>query len=252
MRISFQRLPGDAKLGIEFYWKFSVDAKAAEKRTFSDQLIPELFFDFFYVAKGAVTVKTKGLRFSLPRQSLKTIFSQPVTFEYSVPLVLYGARLSLKFAESFWAEMKANSFLTQAWVEKEPKSLYVFAKQVGDTIRLNRIEKSPYPMFSNRLDESAWLVNFSPRHKRRLYAAMFGLSRKELMNIRNVQSFLEQTCDFAAQNPRILHHVNPDVFYDQPHLNRSFKKMTGFSPVEYFEAHSLLQDNLMSASYNEV
>ena len=252
MNVSFRKLTGDEKLGIEFFWKFSVDVKAGERRIISDQLIPELFFDFFYVKKGAITIGTKGRRSSLPRQSLKTIFSQPVTLEYSAPLVVYGARLSLKFAESFWGEMKANSFLTQAWAGREPKSLDAFAKQVGDHIRLNRKEKSPYPMFSKRLDESDWLVNFSPRHKRRLYAAMFGLSRKELMNIRNVQSFLEQTCDFATQNPRILHHVNPDVFYDQPHLNRSFKKMTGFSPVEYFEAHSLLQDNLMSASYNEV
>jgi AraC-like DNA-binding protein len=41
------------------------------------------------------------------------------------------------------------------------------------------------------------------------------------------------------------------VFYDQPHLNHAFKKMTGLSPVEYFEHNSILQDNLMSASYNE-
>jgi hypothetical protein len=27
--------------------------------------------------------------------------------------------------------------------------------------------------------------------------------------------------------------------------------MTGFSPVEYFQANLMLQDNLMSASYNE-
>jgi AraC-like DNA-binding protein len=46
--------------------------------------------------------------------------------------------------------------------------------------------------------------------------------------------------------------MNPEVYYDQPHLNRAFKKLTGFSPVEYFQANSILQDNLMSASYNEV
>lgn len=251
MNVSFQRSKGDARLGIEFYWKFSLDIKAGKKQVISDQLIPELFYDFFYVKKGAVTVKARGWRFSLPQQCLKTIFNQPAALEYSVPLILYGARLSLKFAESFWGKMKANSFLSQAWVGKEPRSLGAFAKQVEDHIRLNRKEKSPYPMFSRRLDESDWLVNFSPRHKRRLYAAAFGLSRKELLNIRNVQSFLEQTCDFAARNPRILHHINPGIFYDQPHLNRSFKKMTGSSPLEYFEANSLLQDNLMSASYNE-
>jgi methylphosphotriester-DNA--protein-cysteine methyltransferase len=46
--------------------------------------------------------------------------------------------------------------------------------------------------------------------------------------------------------------VNAEVFYDQPHLNHTFKKLTGFSPVEYFQANSILQDNLMSASYNEI
>lgn len=61
--------------------------------------------------------------------------------------------------------------------------------------------------------------------------------------------FLEQTCAFT-QNPRIIGYVNPDVFYDQAHLNHVFKKMTGRSPVEYFEASSILQDNLMAASYN--
>lgn len=248
MKISFQKTAGEDALGVEFFWKMTVDANAGKRVT--DHFIPELFFDFFYILKGRVRYQ-KGMRsYPLPRQSLKTIFNQPVMFEYSTPLVVYGARLSLKFAESFWDETKANSFLTQSWAGREPKSLDSFAKQVGDHIRSNRREKSPYPMFSGRLKESDWLVNFSPRHKRRLYAAMFGLSRKDLMNIRNVGSFLEQTCDFAARNPRILHHLNPEVFYDQPHLNRSFKKITGFSPLEYFEANSLLQDNLMSASYN--
>lgn len=249
MKITFQKAAGDDALGVEFYWKMTVDANAGKGVT--DHFIPELFFDFFYIAKGSVRHRKGTRSYPLPQQSLKTIFNQPVMFEYSTPLVLYGARLSLKFAESFWDGMKANSFLEQAWAGKEPKSLDEFARQVGDHIRLNRKEKSPYPMFSRRLDESGWLVNFSPRHKRRLYAGAFGLSRKELMNIHNVGSFLEQTCDFAARNPRILHHVDPEVFYDQPHLNRSFKKMTGFSPVEYFEANSILQDNLMSASYNE-
>jgi methylphosphotriester-DNA--protein-cysteine methyltransferase len=66
-----------------------------------------------------------------------------------------------------------------------------------------------------------------------------------------VHLFLEQTCDFTSQNPRIIQHVNAEVFYDQPHLNHAFKKMTGLSPLEYFETNSILQDNLMAASYNE-
>lgn len=128
----------------------------------------------------------------------------------------------------------------------------MFASQITEHIQKHRTKKWPYPMFLPTLEESGWLVNFSPRHKRRLYKATFGLTRKEIQNIRNVHSFLEQTCDFASQNPRIIQHVNAEVFYDQPHLNHTFKKLTGFSPVEYFQANSILQDNLMSASYNEI
>jgi AraC-like DNA-binding protein len=167
--------------------------------------------------------------------------------------VLFGARFSLKFAEYFWEEnINSNSFLEQNWVRKSTNNLESFASQLTETIQKRRVKKQPYPMLLPTLEESSWLINFSPRHKRRLYKTTFGLSRKEIQNIRNVHSFLEQTCDFASQNPRIIQHVNPEVFYDQPHLNHTFKKMTGFSPVEYFQANSILQDNLMSASYNEI
>jgi methylphosphotriester-DNA--protein-cysteine methyltransferase len=159
----------------------------------------------------------------------------------------------LKFAESFWEEnIQPNFLLKQQWADKNINNLEAFSSQVAEFIQQRQTRRNPYPMFKSALDESDWLVNFSPRHKRRLYKATFGLSRKELMNIQNIHSFLEQTCDFASENPRIIQHVNPEVFYDQPHLNHTFKKMTGFSPVEYFEAQSVLQDNLMSASYNEV
>lgn len=164
---------------------------------------------------------------------------------------MYGARLSLRFAESFREEMKANALWKQVWVQNEADDLESFGFQVLDQIVKQRTNRLPYPMFSSGLEESAWLVNFSPRHKRRLYRQAFGLSRKELQNIRNVHSFLEQTCDFAAENPRIIRHVNPDVFYDQAHLNHTFKKMTGFSPVEYFEANSILQDYVKQTLKND-
>jgi len=188
----------------------------------------------------------------LPQQALKTIHTHPLTFRFSTPLVLFGARLSLGFAESFWGEIKANTFLKQNWAGKETDDLETFAIQVTDFIREHRTQRNPYPMLKGLLDESDWLVNFSERHKRRLYKSTFGSSRKELQNIRNVHTFLEQTCDFGSQNPRIIEYVNPEVFYDQPHLNHTFRKMTGFSPLQYFEANSILQDNLMSAYYNEI
>ena len=252
MNISFRRKNGIPSLGIEFFWMLTIDTKSPIKVT--DHFIPELFFDYFFVRKGEVKSidKTSGTKYLLPRQAFKTIHTRPLTFVFSTPLVLLGARFSLGFAESFWEDdIHSNSFLEQKWVGQNTDKLALFASQVVKHVRKHRIKKTPYPLLSRGMKESDWLINFSARHKRRLYKTVFGLSRKELQNIHNVQLFLDQTCNFTLQNPRIIQHVNPEVFYDQPHLNHAFKKITGFSPVEYFQANSILQDNLMSASYNE-
>ena len=110
--------------------------------------------------------------------------------------------------------------------------------------------KMPLPMLGQDLAESEWLRSYSPRQKRRLYRSVFGASRQALERVRGLHVFLEQLCDFGQRRPRILGHVNPDVFYDQPHLNRVFKKMTGLAPLEYFDTPARLQDNLMAALYN--
>jgi AraC-like DNA-binding protein len=252
MKISFQKEKGEPALDIKFYWRLTIERGSPAMIT--DHFIPELFFDYFHVKAGSIKCidKGRGRKFTLSPQSLKTVHTRPIRFVFSTPLVLYGARLSLRFAETFWREMKPNGFLKETWVQGKADDLGSFKAHIEAHLSRRRKNKFPYPLFSSGLDESDWLVNFSPRHKRRLYRTAMGLSRKELLNVRNVQLFLEQTCDFASENPRIIRHINPEVFYDQPHLNRIFKKMTGFSPVEYFEANSILQDNLMSASYNEI
>jgi AraC-like DNA-binding protein len=252
MNITFQKKNGNASLDILFFWKIAVDAK--QPVVVTDHFIPELFFDYLFIKHGQVTYthEGQGSKFALPAQALKTIHNHPLRFEFSTPLILFGARFSLGFAESFWeTNILANSFLKQAWVRPATNDLKSFAVQVMEYVRQHRTCRNPYPMLADDLEESDWLVHFSPRHKRRLYKSTFGLSRKELQSIHNVHSFLEQTCDFDSQNPRIIQHVNPEVFYDQPHLNHTFKKVTGLSPVEYFQASSILQDNLMSVSYNE-
>lgn len=252
MNITFQKKPGVPALQIAFFWRMTVDITAPA--AIEDHFIPELFFDYLFIQEGKVECidRVRGERFSLSRQSLKTIHTHSLTFIYTTPLVLYGARLFLPFAETYRAKMQANRFLDESWTGKEAGNLDEFKSRVEDHLQSHRKGKLPYPMLSSALEESGWLVHYSPRHKRRLYKEIYGLSRKELQNIRNVQAFLEQTCDFDAQSPRIIQHVNPDVFHDQPHLNHSFKKTTGLSPVEYFEKSSILQDNLMSASYNAV
>jgi hypothetical protein len=224
-------------------------------RSILDQFIPELFFDYFFISKGKVKVSssTRERNFFLPQQGLRTIYTRPTTFIYSTPCVLLGARFSLRFAESFWEkDIPSNSFLPQSWVEENTIDLESFKRHVIEYVQKHKTRRTPYPMLKHELDESDWLVNFSPRHKRRLYKTIFGTSKKELQNIHNVHSFLDQACDFSSENPRIIQYVNAEIFYDQPHLNHAFKKMTGLSPVEYFEANSILQDNLMSASYNEI
>jgi AraC-like DNA-binding protein len=250
MRISFKKLPGDPELDIAFFWELAIETRSPV--LIRDHFVPELFLDFFHVVRGKVAGfdETRGKRYKLSQQVLKPLHNRPLTLVYSSPLVMYGARLTLGFAESFWGELQANGFVEQAWVKDAAPSLAAFREQVAEHVRRRRIQKVPHALFKSELQESDWLIHYSQRHKRRLYASTFGMSRKELLNIRNVQMFLEQTCDFGARNPRIIHHIDPAVFYDQPHLNRTFKKLTGFAPVEYFEVVSILQDNLMSASYN--
>jgi hypothetical protein len=252
MKITFQKQPGEPSLGVVFLWKMEI--RTGVPATITDHLIPELCFDYFLIQKGKIECidDGQGTKYNLPSQSLRTIHNHSLTLVFSTPLVLYGARLSLPFAESFWAEMNANCFLEQAWVSKSTENLDAFKRQIVNHLELHSKRKIPYPMFSGELGESMWLVNFSARHKRRLYKMIFGLSRKEMQSIRNLHLFLDQACDFSTETPRIIRHVNPDVFYDQPHLNHTFRKMTGSSPAEYFQANSILQDHLLSASYNEI
>ncbi|MDX1377841.1 MAG: hypothetical protein R3307_03250 [Anaerolineales bacterium] len=251
MNITFQKKQGNPSFGVLFFWKMAIETKSPASIT--DHFIPELFYDYFHIRSGKIICidEEQGAEYSLPQQALKTIHTYPLKFRFSTPLVLFGARLSLDFAESFWGKVRPNSFLKQNWVRNDTDDLETFKSQIESHLESHRVKKLAYPMFSSDLDESDWLINFSARHKRRLYKSTFGLSRKELKNIRSVHTFLEQTCDFGSKNPRIIEYVNPEVFYDQPHLNHAFKKTTGFSPLDYFEASSILQDNLMSASYNE-
>jgi hypothetical protein len=251
MKIAFQKQDGDALFGLAFTWMITIQSDS--DLTVTDHFIPELFYDYFFVKKGSIRCvdETEGIEFSLPSQALKTLYTRPLKLIFETPLVLFGARFPLRFAESFWGEMKANCFLEQDWVGEEAVDLHSFTEQITKHIHKHRENKWPYPLFSDTLEESGWLVNFSPRHKRRLYKSTFGISKKELWSIQNVHSFLEQNCDFDAEVPRIIQHVNAEVFYDQPHLNHAFKKMTGLSPLEYFEANSILQDNLMATSYND-
>lgn len=252
-KISFQRQKGDASLGIVFCWKLTIDGDSLGP--ILDQFIPELFYDFIFIQGGGVSYVDKmwGVDVPLAKQTLKTIHTEPVTLALTPPLVLLGARLSLKFAESYWGgQIPANQFLEQKWVEHGHHDLTTFADQVTETILRRRTRRTESQMLSTTLEETEWFSHFSPRHKRRLYKTVFGISKKELRAIQSLHAFLGQACDFTVKSPRIIEYLDAEVFYDQPHFNHLFKKMTDQTPLEYLQAGSILQDNLMAASYNEI
>lgn len=251
MKISFQKTSGNPKLQIAFFWKIEIVGEGPFVVT--DHFIPELFYDFFYISQGLVEVDGA----ELPRQFLKTLHSGPITFNFHAPIVMFGARLLLNGAHAFAEnELLANRFLEISWIQRDENDLSAVAEQISEKMSHLLEEKSAGYLLKpaakgNTLMESDWLQAYSARHKRRLYKNRFGLSRKEMVTIQNVHHFLEQSCDFSSQDPHIIDHVNNEYFYDQPHLSRAFKKVTGFTLLEYFEANIILQDNLMAVSYNE-
>jgi AraC-like DNA-binding protein len=251
MQIAFHKLPGVPALGLACFWRLTLTTPRPQ--TITDHLIPELFLDYLLVRRGQVIVNGPHQKISvhLPPQSLKTLHTRPLRLTYRTPLDLYGARLALPFAEWFWEPcLPAQSFLPQRWVARPPADLATFASQVTAMVAGRRARKTPYPMLTPSLEESNWLASYSSRHKRRLYQSVFGLSRRQLLQLRAVHAFLEQACDFDTHWPRVIEFVNADHFYDQPHFNRAFKTLTGFSPLDYFQTNFILQDNLMAASYN--
>ena len=253
LKISFKKLGGSSLAGVMFCWELAIESDSPGP--VCDRFIPELFYDFFYVQNGRVACLDKPGDIELPlgRQFLKTIHTRPQTLALYPPLVLFGARLWLQFAESYWEpDLPSNRYLEQRWVESGVSGLDSFADQVYQYISTHATQKTAGPMLTSTFDESQWLNHYSPRHKRRLYKSVFGVSRKEIDSIRGLHAFLGRACDFSSQSPRIIEYIDAEVFYDQPHFNHLFRKMTDLSPLEYLQANSILQDNLLAASYNEL
>jgi len=252
MKISFQVKKEQTLPELLFCWRMTIEA--AQPTAVPDIFIPELFFDFFYVQKGELAyIDGQQNEQIVPGQLLKTLHTQRLDLILKTPLELYGARFRLPFAELFWQkQMPANTFLEQQWLKDPVVDLAAFSSQVITAVAKRRTKKIIAPMFRPSLAETDWLAAYSPRHKRRLYKSVLGISQKEMWAIQNVHQFLGQSCEFATGMPRIVEYINADSFYDQPHLNNAFKKMTGLTPLAYFEASSILQDNLMAASYNEL
>ena len=147
MKISFQIRQEETLPELLFCWRMAVEA--ARETAVLDTFIPELFFDFFYVQEGALSCVGAGQyeEGHLPRQVLKTLHSRRLDFVLELPLILYGARFTLPFAELFWQEqMPANAFLRQTWVEESVPDLKTFTTQISAAIESRRVKKTVAPM----------------------------------------------------------------------------------------------------------
>lgn len=251
-RVLFRKREGDPDLALALTWELVLDGPAESSVT--DLFIPELFFDFFFVRSGQVSVTSPShsAPFLLPEQSLKTLFGRQIVFDFSLPLQLFGARFDLRFAESYWGDdLGGSQFVAAPWVAPETSRLESFAEQVADRVLDNRRASVHRKLLNDDLSETTALAPFSTRHKRRLVHDTYGCSRKEMLSIRNMHGFLTEPCFIENDAPRLVDHVGSDRYHDQPHLNRAFKSRTGMAPLDYLRASSTLQENLMAVSYNE-
>ncbi len=252
MNITFRKQPGLNQYGIAFFWEMQITSD--DERTFQDTLIPELFFDFFCIQEGQITQRDlQGNNVNAYSNSfIKPIFTQPLLFDYHLPIRCFGARLTPRFVAGFTKNLgQPNTLSTADWFPDFSEDLKQFGIHFEHTIKAHW-DDTAVAYLTPTLEETAQFKTYSPRHKRRLFKKRFGISQKEMGNIQKVHAFLAQSCDFSSDNPHIIDYLDDDHFYDQSHLNHTFKKMTGLSLLDYFDENTVLQDNLMAVSYNEL
>ena len=85
MKITFQKKNGNPGFGIDFFWMLEIQTKRPS--TLADLFIPELFYDYFYIHTGTIECHdpSQGDTFTVPFQSLKTLYTRPLTFAISTP-----------------------------------------------------------------------------------------------------------------------------------------------------------------------
>lgn len=200
MQISFHKLAGVPALDLAYFWRLQIDGPAALP---ADHLIPELYYDFLYVQQGQLALSATDSEppQPLPGQSLRTLHSRSHKLQFTLPLILYGARFYLRLAENIAHGLTAGRFLPLNWLKTPINSLPDFASQLQPVLQAIRQPRLAGPMFSSGLNESTWLAAYSPRQRRRLYQSVFGLSRQGLLAIENLHRFLGQTCNFGDAPP---------------------------------------------------
>ena len=247
MQVQFHLGPGHPEIGLEFVWRLKLDGTTL----LSEHIIPEPYFDYYWVDVGALSWQADSRVNDLNGSSgfLRPLFLGPMTLHFQTPAVVWGARFNLRFAEQFSVQPGRATWQPVDWLKDAPPSLPALHRLLITKLT-SQLHPVQSPIFEPDLSIRTQFTTYSARHRRRLFRKAFGISRQDLARMLNVQAFLDQACNFGQAEPKIIQYVNDEVFYDQPHLNHTFKRMTGLSPLDFFEKQAILQDNLMAASYN--
>ncbi|XID93716.1 helix-turn-helix domain-containing protein [Paenibacillaceae bacterium WGS1546] len=82
-------------------------------------------------------------------------------------------------------------------------------------------------------------VNLGERSFERLFKTYAGVSPKRFSDIRRIHGVLE---NMRCRSDGWVDRALRAGFYDQPHFNRTFRRMVGATPTEYMKTRNLLSD----------
>ncbi|MEM7335273.1 MAG: hypothetical protein AAF490_24560, partial [Chloroflexota bacterium] len=169
MKISFKKRPGPLNLGITFFWELRIDSE--DSLSLPDNLIPESFFDYFFIHRGTVVTHDEAqlAQTAVPPQCLKPIHTRRLRLTYHLPLTVYGARLTPRFAAGYLGRLApANSLIEADWLTENPRNLEQFSKAVKAIVQ-SQWNDTAVAYLTPQLEETAQFKTYSPRHKRRLF-----------------------------------------------------------------------------------
>lgn len=95
------------------------------------------------------------------------------------------------------------------------------------------------------IEQLLHIVPITERQLERKFKEYIGTTPKKFTDTIKFQHLLKLLQKQSAQE-KVSSLIYSSGYYDQAHLNHSFKKMTGFTPADYKDGRQLLAINLMS------
>ncbi|MFW6043542.1 MAG: helix-turn-helix domain-containing protein [Marinilabiliaceae bacterium] len=92
----------------------------------------------------------------------------------------------------------------------------------------------------SNIDQLASIACLSRKQLERLFSGRIGTSPRQFMNIVRFQNAIGYKARYPECNfTSLAFHCG---FYDQPHMNHEFKKMSGLTPREFFAGNDSVSD----------